>query len=98
MRIASIDIGTNTVLLLIAEIDHLGKILTLEHRQNFPRLGNYVDKNTSISLTAFDSVAGILQDYKNIAYQFNADKIIVGATSAVRDAVNKIEFITYIKR
>ncbi len=98
MRIASIDIGTNTVLLLIAEIDHPGKILTLEHRQSFPRLGNYVGNNSSISPTAFDSVAGILQDYKNIAYQFNADKIITCATSAVRDAENKIEFITHLKK
>jgi exopolyphosphatase/guanosine-5'-triphosphate,3'-diphosphate pyrophosphatase len=98
MKIASIDIGTNTVLLLVAEIDHLGIIHTLEHKQSFPRLGNYVDKNSSISLTAFDSVAGILQDYKNTAYKFNVDKIITCATSAVRDAANKIEFITHLKK
>jgi len=97
MRIASIDIGTNTALLLIADIDDHGKIRPLEHQQRFPRIGKEVDKNLLISPSAFKSVEEILQNYRNRADHFNVDKTIVCATSAIRDSTNKDDFIAHIK-
>jgi exopolyphosphatase/guanosine-5'-triphosphate,3'-diphosphate pyrophosphatase len=97
MRIACIDIGTNTALLLIADIDGHDKIRPLEHQQRFPRIGKEVDKNLLISPSAFKSAEIILQDYKNRADHFNVDKTIVCATSAIRDSTNKNDFIAHIK-
>lgn len=98
MIISSIDVGTNTVLLLIAEVDTHGTIHPLEHQQRFPRLGRKVDSGLVIDIPAFDRVAWILKEYQNLSKQFHAVKIIAGATSAVRDATNKDEFLSYIHK
>ena len=98
MRIASIDIGTNTVLLLVADVDEQGIIHPIEHQQRLPRLGKDVDKNKAIHISAFDRIAWILNEYKNLSQQLGAEKIIAGTTSAVRDAKNKQEFVSYLKK
>ncbi|MBI4548027.1 MAG: Ppx/GppA family phosphatase [Ignavibacteriae bacterium] len=97
MKIASIDIGTNTVLLLVADVDTNGVIYPLEQEQRLPRLGKDLDRNKIISTSAFDRISWILNEYKNIAKQHKANRIIAAATSAVRDATNKDEFLSYIK-
>ena len=97
MRAASIDIGTNTVLLLIADIDEHGNITTLEQHQRLPRLGKNVDANKVIHPSAFDRIVWILDEYKNLAKQLRADRVIACATSAVRDASNQSEFLSYLK-
>lgn len=96
MRIAAIDIGTNTVLLLIADVDEHGTIHPLEHQQRLPRLGRDVDQNRTINIGAFDKITWILNEYKNLAQQFKADRIIACGTSAIRDAANREEFLRYI--
>src|SRR5712692_11866951 len=83
VRIASIDIGTNTVLLLVAEIDDKGAITPLAFEQRLPRLGKDVDKNRAIQVAAFDKIAWILNEYKNLAQQLRAQRIVACATSAV---------------
>lgn len=97
MRIASIDIGTNTVLLLIADIDEHGNIRVIEHQQRLPRLGKNVDTSGMIQSSAFDRIAWILNEYKNISLQFKADRLIACATSAVRDASNRKEFLSFLE-
>lgn len=98
MRIASIDIGTNSILLLIADIDDKGNIHPIEHQQRFPRLGKEIDKKYIISESAFDTVVNVLNEYKNISKQHEVDTIIACATSAVRDSLNKNEFIRHLKK
>jgi len=97
MRIASIDIGTNTVLLLIADIDEHGVIHPVEHQQRLPRLGRDVGQNKVIHTTAFDRIAWILNEYRNLAQQLRAEETVACATSAVRDAANRDEFQSYMK-
>jgi exopolyphosphatase/guanosine-5'-triphosphate,3'-diphosphate pyrophosphatase len=97
MRISAIDIGTNTILLLVADVDEKGTIHLVEHQQRLPRLGKDVDKSGRIYISAFDKVAWVVNEYKNISVQLGAEKIIACATSAVRDASNREEFISYLK-
>ncbi len=97
MKIASIDIGTNTVLLLVADIDDNGSITVIEHQQRLPRLGKGVDSKNIIHISAFDRVAWIINEYKNLSAQLGAETILACATSAVRDASNKDEFISFIR-
>ena len=62
MIAAAIDIGTNTLLLLVAEIDENGEIRQLEHQQRLPRLGKDVDRSGAIQVQAFDRIAWIVQE------------------------------------
>ncbi|HEV8538252.1 MAG TPA: Ppx/GppA family phosphatase [Bacteroidota bacterium] len=97
MRISCIDIGTNTVLLLVADIDENGIIHPVEELQRIPRLGKDVDGRNMIHVASFDRVAWIVNEYKNLSNQLGAAKILAAATSAVRDASNRDEFIEYIR-
>jgi exopolyphosphatase / guanosine-5'-triphosphate,3'-diphosphate pyrophosphatase len=97
MRIASIDIGTNTLLLLIADVDGEGTLRVIQDELRFPRLGRDVDKSKMIRPPAFDRIAWVLEEYKNLSIQSKADLIIACGTSAVRDAANREEFLAYLR-
>ena len=97
MRVASIDIGTNAVLLLIADIDDNSVIKPVEHQQRFPRLGKEVDNKYIISPSAFETVANVLNEYKNLSQKYEVGNIVACATSAVRDSSNKNEFVNHLK-
>lgn len=96
MKIAVIDIGTNTVLLLIAQIIE-GKIETLNHAQRTPRLGKNIDAEGVIGKPAFIRVLEVLKDYKRIIDEYKVDKLIAFGTSVLRDVSNKDEFLNFIK-
>jgi len=98
MNIAAIDIGTNTVLLLIAKVDEDGAIHFIHEEQRIPRLGKNVDKEGNIHVSEFDRIGWILAEYSNLARQHRVDAITACATSAVRDAANKSEFLSHLKR
>jgi exopolyphosphatase/guanosine-5'-triphosphate,3'-diphosphate pyrophosphatase len=97
MRIASIDIGTNTILLLIAEIDTDGSITTLHDEQVIARLGKGVDANRNISRDTFSRAGSFLSAYKYTCDQYSVDTIVAVGTSALRDARNGDDFIDWIR-
>ena len=97
MRIATVDIGTNTVLLLVAEIDNQGRITPLAYEQRIPRLGKDVDANKVIGHSAIVRVSDVLQEYKVIAEKNGSHRIVAAGTSAVRDATNQEEFLAAIR-
>ncbi|MBX7153164.1 Ppx/GppA family phosphatase [bacterium] len=96
-RYASIDIGTNTVLLLIAEICE-GKMMTLHEEQRIIRLGKNVDANRRIGPEGFDKCSNVLAEYKSIAESMDVQHIFACGTSALRDASNREEFLTTMKQ
>jgi exopolyphosphatase/guanosine-5'-triphosphate,3'-diphosphate pyrophosphatase len=98
MTIAVIDIGTNTVLLLIARIDKSGQIETNVYEQRVPRLGKGVDAERNLASDSIQRVIDVLKEYKAITARFTLDKTVVAGTSAVRDARNKAELADRIKR
>ncbi|MBT8378613.1 MAG: rod shape-determining protein [Ignavibacteria bacterium] len=98
MTVASIDIGTNTVLLLIAKIvknKHL--IEPLYEEQRMPRLGKGLKKNGKISDEKIEMLLSILSDYKKKTESYNSEIILVTATNALRIANNSKEIIQMIK-
>ena len=97
MRIATIDIGTNTVLLLVAKIDERGTITPLAYEQRIPRPGKGVDVAKNLQPESMQRVIAVLQEYKSIISTFNVEKTVVSGTSAVRDASNKQEFACLIR-
>jgi exopolyphosphatase/guanosine-5'-triphosphate,3'-diphosphate pyrophosphatase len=96
MRIASIDIGTNTILLLIAEVNKNGIVKVLHDEQVIARLGKGVDENRIINQETFLRAKDYLLHYRNVCDSFSVNRIVAVGTSALRDAENKFEFITYI--
>lgn len=95
---AAIDIGTNTVLLLVAEEQENG-FKILHEEQRMPRLGKGVDVNKRLSCQSMERVTVVIKEYKNIlSTRFpEVSEVIVTATSAVRDASNRNEFIDIVK-
>lgn len=98
MTIATIDIGTNTVLLLVAQADGAGTITPLVYEQRVPRLGKGVDAARNLQPDAMNRVMEVLREYTSIMARHSPDKTVVAATSAVRDAHNRAELINLVKR
>lgn len=96
---ASIDIGTNTVLLLVAETDN-GQLNIIHEHARTPRLGKGVDEAQNLSDEAIERVITVLQNYQKLiadSYQ-SVNSIRVTATSAVRDAQNRLQFLERVKQ
>ena len=89
-RFAAIDIGTNTILMLIAEFQNREKFQVLTDEHSLARLGQGIGSNQKRILDeAIDRAKKILINYKNICNKYQVDKIYAVATSAMRDAENR---------
>jgi exopolyphosphatase/guanosine-5'-triphosphate,3'-diphosphate pyrophosphatase len=86
MRVATIDIGTNTVLLLVADRLVDGTLVAVEERATITRLGEGVDVARRFSPQALARTEACLDDYARIARALGAERIAVVGTSAMRDA------------
>lgn len=88
MRIAGTDIGTNTILMMIAELDKFNNLQIIRDEHSLARLGENTDKTKTISSAAISRAITILDKYKKICDDENVEKHTLVATSAMRDAVN----------
>ena len=96
---AAIDIGTNTMLLLVAEVEpnsagnKLQEIRTvLEDHIQFVRLGQGVNQNRRFLPEAEERSLKCFREFKVICDKNNVDNVFAIATSASRDAQNAVEF------
>jgi len=97
-RFAGIDIGTLTCRLLIADLAP-GHLLTeLRSERRILRLGEGVDQTKRLSPVAMDRVIHCLQEWRNVIDGYHVEATAVVATSAVRDAANRDEFLERVKR
>lgn len=92
MNIAVIDIGTNTVLLLVARFEESGRITPLVYEQQVPRLGKGVDQLRNLQRDAMQRVLNVLKEYQHMMSGLDLAATVVCGTSAVRDARNREEF------
>lgn len=86
-RVAGIDIGTNTVLMLIADYQNK-KIRRIAENYGVARLGEDLDKNGFIKREAIDRTKEILLKNYQLCLDYKVEKIIAVGTSALRDATN----------
>lgn len=98
MRIATIDLGTNTILMLVADVSADGSLSVVRDEQVIARLGKGVDSHRRITPETFTRALGFLERYKSIAESCKVDTIIAGGTSALRDAANSEDFIDFIRQ
>jgi exopolyphosphatase/guanosine-5'-triphosphate,3'-diphosphate pyrophosphatase len=95
-RVASIDIGTNTILLLIAEAEG-EKINPLFETETVVRLGEGVQKNGILTKEAMDRGIQTLSQYLGRCQAMKVQKIFAAGTSALREAKNSAEFLRLAK-
>ncbi len=87
-RVAGIDIGSNTILMLIADVEADGSIKVIRDENAIARLGEGVNENKNLKAEAIERSLKILSGYKSICDAENVDVILPVATSAMRDAQN----------
>lgn len=93
MRYAALDIGTNTILMLIGELSRDGSCTVLHDAHAIARLGAGVDKHRNISPEAVQRAELILAHYQQLCVEYSVSHIDAVATSAVRDAANQEQVI-----
>lgn len=99
MIIASVDIGTNTVLLLIAEVDETSfEITPLLNEYKMPRIGRGLKLSGRIAVERIEKLFTVLSGYKSIISKYNVDNVLVTATNALRIAANAPEIVERIKK
>lgn len=93
---ASIDIGTNSTLLLVAEYRD-GRFHPIRNEVEITRLGQDVGKTGRLHPDAMERTFDTLKRYRTICDEVGANETIIGGTSAMRDAANGEEFINRVK-
>ncbi len=94
-RVASLDIGTNSTRLLVADVDGTGrdaKLLPLERRTQITRLGQGVDRDRRLHPDAIARTLDVLRQYRRTIDELGVEKVRASATSASRDAQNRDDF------
>lgn len=95
MRVAAIDCGTNSLRLLVADLDAAtGASVEVERRTTIVRLGQGVDRTGVFAAEALQRTFATLADYATVIASLDVARVRMVATSAARDATNREVFLT----
>lgn len=98
MRVAAIDCGTNSLRLLIADVDTAaGTVRDLVRDMEIVRLGEGIDRTRRFSAAALDRTLAACRDYARRIDSLDVEKLRFVATSASRDATNRDEFFNGVR-
>jgi exopolyphosphatase/guanosine-5'-triphosphate,3'-diphosphate pyrophosphatase len=92
VRVAAVDLGTNSTRLLVADIEN-GRLDEVARRLTITRLGEGVDERKRLLPAPIARVRNVLTDFRREAEQLGAERTLAIATSAVRDAENGEAFL-----
>src|SRR5271165_7014170 len=97
-RVAAVDCGTNSLRLLLADVDPGRAELTdVARRMEIVRLGQGVDKTGRLAPEALARTIAVLRDYADVIARSGAQAVRMVATSATRDADNAADFVRLVK-
>jgi exopolyphosphatase/guanosine-5'-triphosphate,3'-diphosphate pyrophosphatase len=95
-RVGAVDIGTNSVRLLIAEVDGTSprdaKLVPIDRRMRITRLGQGVDKTRALAPEAIERTVAVLREYRAALDEHGVTDVRATATSAARDSSNREDF------
>lgn len=94
-RVAAVDCGTNSIRLLVADVDpRTGSLTDLDRRMTIVRLGQDVDRTGRLAPEALERTFAACRDYARVIKELGAETVRFVATSASRDAENREEFVS----
>jgi exopolyphosphatase / guanosine-5'-triphosphate,3'-diphosphate pyrophosphatase len=96
LRVAAIDQGTNTTRLLVADVED-GELEEVAKRVEITRLGEGVDARRRLLPLPIARVRNVLSEYRREAERLGAERVLLVATSAIRDADNGEAFLGEIE-
>lgn len=97
--LAAIDIGTNSIHMVVVRIDPAIPAFTIIAREkDTVRLGDHDPKSGELTFEAIERSISTLKRCKDLAISLNADNIVAVATSATREAPNGYEFLQQIEQ
>jgi exopolyphosphatase / guanosine-5'-triphosphate,3'-diphosphate pyrophosphatase len=97
-RVATVDCGTNSLRLLVADVDPAtGTLTDLDRRMEIVRLGQGVDETGRFAPAALDRTFGVLATYAARIRELGVSRVRMVATSATRDAANRVDFVTGVE-
>ena len=97
MRVAVVDLGTNSTRLLVADVDDAGVLTEVERRTEVTRLGQGVERDGVLADDAMDRVHATLVDYRRRIDSRGVKRAVAVLTSAVRDAANGADFTARVR-
>ena len=97
MRVAGIDIGTLTCRLLVATVTSEGSVDAIRSERKILRLGEGVDQTKQLKPDAMSRVLETIQAWKAIIESYGVERYTAVATSAVREAGNREEFLERVR-
>jgi exopolyphosphatase/guanosine-5'-triphosphate,3'-diphosphate pyrophosphatase len=98
MRVAAIDCGTNSLRLLVADIDPgTGALTDVTRRMEIVRLGEGVDATGRLAAPALARTLGMVRTYREQIEAAGAQRVRMAATSATRDAANAADFVAGVR-
>ena len=97
-RVAAIDCGTNSIRLLVADVDpDAGTLTDLDRRMEVVRLGQGVDRTGRIAPEAMARTLDATRRYAAVCRELGVEAVRFVATSASRDAENRDEFVAGVR-
>ncbi|MBI3758200.1 MAG: Ppx/GppA family phosphatase [Deltaproteobacteria bacterium] len=97
MKLATLDVGTNTVLMLVAERDATGNVHAIADFERITRLGRGVDSSGHLDPGSAAQTLAAVVEFAQKARDLGAEKIVGAATAALRDVSDGAEFIAQVK-
>lgn len=98
MKVAALDLGSNTFLCLIAEVTNAGIIKVYSDNVEVVRLGQGLEQTKNFHTEALQRVDVCLKKFTEIINEHKPEKILAMATSAARDAKNKEELFAIAEK
>ncbi len=97
-RFAAIDVGTNSVLLLVADRGGDGRFTAVDERAEITRLGRGVDQHHRLQGDAIAETVNVIDQFVTRARGAAVEAIVISATSAARDASNGQDFLDAVRQ
>lgn len=96
-RIGLIDIGSNTVRLVIFETDAYYNLYELQNIKTPARLYLYLSEDKILNQEGINKLTEIMHSFKQVAIQYEVDTLMPVATAAIRQSKNQQEILDHIK-
>lgn len=96
-RVAAIDCGTNSLRLLVADVQADGALRELDRTMEIVRLGQDVDRTGRIGPAALDRALVTARRYAQVCEERGVESLRMVATSATRDAANRADFVDGVR-